>query len=131
MDDAPNRILMAALDYNFSLHWSHDSVTQEHEKSQLSSSAATTCAPLSFNQKIRFYRAQHLVHQMPSRCFSPLNGAPAAAFPPRMGAREGLVPEWAKESAVLLLRRQVFPSKQAIRNTALNTGWGRAQLAQP
>lgn len=40
MEDALNRILMAALDYNFSLCWSHDSDTGGHEQSQLSLTAA-------------------------------------------------------------------------------------------
>lgn len=41
MEDALNRILMAALDYNFSLRWSRDSDTWGHNKSQLSLTAAT------------------------------------------------------------------------------------------
>lgn len=80
MEDAPNRILMATLNYNFSLHWSRDSDTQGHEKSQLSSTAAITCAPHSFARRMRFYPAQYLVHEMPSRVLLTIEWGPTCGI---------------------------------------------------
>ena len=120
---------MAALDDNFSLHWSCDSDTQGHEKSQLSSTAATTSASHSFAQRMRFYPAQYLMHKMPSRVLLTIEWGPTCSISTPHGSQRRLVPEWAKEPALLLLRRQPCPSKCAVTDTAPNTGWGRAQLA--
>lgn len=114
MEDAPNRILTAALDYIFSLHWSCDSDTQGHEKSQLSSTPATTCAPHSGAQRMWFYPAQHLVHETLSRVLLTIEWGSTCGISTPQGSWRRLVPEWAKEPVLPLLRTQLCPSKCAV-----------------
>lgn len=85
MEDGSNRIVTAALDYSFSLHWSCTQVLKGIRSPSSCQLLQQPVVPIGLLRGCGF-----TLHDiLPSRVFLITGCGPFAAFTPLMGAREG------------------------------------------